>query len=566
MPRRSGYSRRPRAPRRRRLLPLAALSKAARASQSLTIPKKAMTHPSARGIARGGIPQMLYDAAFDPNHPIANALRDYVNKPKKNQTKYRSTNRHDRHQELKSDNVNSAVPKGKGAGYDKANGRLTTHGRGKVPAWKLKRLGKYKNSVFQTVLLSKSNRLAASQNLLERSRYPIKAPECLDSERIQAMVFSPFCSHFSGVHSTLYQKIQADGTDLDHDTSNRLDVIQNKCDITRHELGGIGSAQSILDGATQTAITYEGDYAGGAISASSARGAANLAQIHSYYDQLVKGVNVNLVFMASRAFDMRVSVSVVRLIKPTSPNTLDANDKKMLLNNLNYKGIEWSDYRVEWNHQFTLKGLKENKKPPTYSVNKKLKTNFLQTNTFESNNTAQAMVQSAATQLGKDINVRQNETADGDVSSQFFVIIKYRKVAAPQQFTYSQQLDMVSAHGSGVSQASIDVPVITEGSFDVPVVDGTGTTPGDGAPFSANQGDEGKGSFYIHGKIVYEWGFKREPESIPSIVSSDPSHADYKKVQSLMIDPTFTTDDTHGIYTESPDHVQLAASTANTGP
>ncbi len=72
--------------------------------------------------------------------------------------------------------------------------------------------------------------------------------------------------------------------------------------------------------------------------------------------------------------------------------------------------------------------------------------------------------------------------------------------------------------------------------------------------------------FYVHGKIVTRWGFRRQPESIPSIVSSDASHADYKKAQSLMIDPTYITDDTYGLYTESPDHVQLAASTANTGP
>ena len=556
MPRRSGYSapRRKNAPRRR-LLPLAALSKAARANQ-MTVSKKSMTHPSARGIARGGIPQMLYDAAFDPNHPIANALRSYVNKPKKNQTKYRQTNRHDRHQELKSDNAGNSVPKGKGAGYDKPNGRLTTHGRGKVPAWKLKRLGKYKNSVYQTVLLSKSNRLPASQNLLERSRYPIKAPECLDSERIQAMVFSPFCSHFSGVHSTMYQKIRADGTDLDHDTTNRLDVIQNKVDIARHDLPGN------VDAAGGSAIVYESDFAGGAITAATARGATNVGQIHTYYDQLVRGVNVNLVFMASRAFDMRVSVSVVRLIKPTTANTLDANDKKMLLNNLNYKGIEWSDYRVEWNHQFTLKGLKKDKKPPTYSVNKKLKTNFLQTNTFESNNTAQSMVQSATTLLGKDINVRQNETADGEVSSQFFVLIKYRKVAAPQQFTYTQ---VVESDAVGEPSGTVELAAISENSLDIPTLPGSYTSFG-GAPFNSSQGDESKGSFYLHGKIVYEWGFKKEPQSVPSIVSSDPSHADYKKVQSLMIDPTFTTDDTHGIYTESPDHVQLAANTSTTGP
>jgi len=556
MPRRTGYSK-SRAPRsrapRRRMLALADLNDRVTKSGF----SKRRTHPSARGI-----PQMLYDAAFNPRHPIANMVRNHVNKKAPPRKPVRSKNSHTRHQELKSDNVGNSVPKGKGKGYAKPNGRLTTHGKGKVPSWKLKRLGKYRNSVYQTVLISKSNRLPASQNLLERSRYPIKAPECLDSERIQAMVFSPFCSHFSGVHTTMYQKIRADGTDLDHDTTNTLDVIQNRVDGYRHELGGIGSAQSVVDGSTQTAIQYEGDYAGGAVSAANARSAANLVSIHSYYDQLVKGVNVNLVFMASRAFDMRISVSVVRLIKPTTANTLDSNDKKMLLNNLNYKGIEWSDYRVEWNHQFTLRGLKKDKKPPTYSVNKKLKTNFLQSNTFESNNTAQAMVQSATTLLGKDINVRQNETADGDVSSQFFVLIKYRKVAAPQQFTYTQ---VIESDAVGEPTSTVELPAISESSLDIPTVPGSFTSFG-GAPFNTSQGDESKGSFYVHGKLVYEWGFRKETESIPSVVSSDATHVDFKKVQSLMIDPTFTTDDTHGIYTESPNHVQLAADTSATGP
>ncbi len=54
---------------------------------------------------------------------------------------------------------------------------------------------------------------------------------------------------------------------------------------------------------------------------------------------------------------------------------------------------------------------------------------------------------------------------------------------------------MVSAHGSGVSQASVTLPIVSENSFDVPVLDGTGTTPADGAPVNANQGDETKATF-----------------------------------------------------------------------
>ena len=471
---------------------------------------------------------------------------------------------HDRHEKLKNQGTIAPVNKGKGFNT-KPNGVLTTHGKGVVPKWKRKRLFDFKYDIWQTVLLSKSNRMPASNNVLESFRYPIRAPECLDGERLQCMIFTPWCSHFSGIHTTLFRKIRADGTDIDHDTTT-LDVIQNKCDIFRHELGGTGSAQAIVDGSTQTAITYEGDYDGGAIAASVARGASNVAQAHIYFNQLVKGVRVDLAFMASRAFPMRIGVSLVRFIKTSQSVTWTAADKKMLLNNLDYRGMEYKDYKVEWNHQFTLPALMKNRKPPRYSINKFIKCNFLQTNTFESNNVSEAMTQANNTALGKGISVRVNEVSDGDVSSQFYLLIKYRRIRKPQQFTYVQQLDMVSAHGSGVSQASVSTPIVTEDSFDVPVLDGTGTSPGTGAPLSSNQGNEALGSFYVHGKLQYQWGFKRECESIPSIVSSDISHADYKKAQSLMIDPTNVADDTYGLYTESPNHVQLAASTANVGP
>ena len=154
-----------------------------------------------------------------------------------------------RHEKLK---IHGVGPEAKGKGYNKgANGVIVTHGRGVVPRWKMKRLGLYKYDVYQTVLISKSNRLAGSQNQLETFRYPIKAPESLDSERVQCMLFSPFCSHYSGIHSTMCQKIQADGTDLDHYTDYLFDVIQNKVDIARHDL------PSGVDGTHGSAIAYQ---------------------------------------------------------------------------------------------------------------------------------------------------------------------------------------------------------------------------------------------------------------------------------------------------------------------
>lgn len=569
MPRRAGYSRRPRA--RRRLVgnrQVAVYNPATGLGPRRINPRTGQSYRlrlGNQGLSQLHSPMHLNTlaAAVDTVQnwsKMAGMLKSRANVKALKQTnlvKRGKANAHNRHEELNTFQANNKVPTGKGSGKTRPTGVLTTHGVGRVPRWKLKRLNTYKHNVFQTVLLSKSNRLPGSQNFLENARYPIKAPECLDSERIQSMVFTPFCSHFSGVHSTLFRKVQSDGTDIDHDTSARLDVIQNKADIARQEL------PASVDGTGGSAIVYESDYAGGAITAATARGATNRAEIVTYIDQLVKGVNVNLVFWSSRSYDMKIGVSVVRKIVASTPNDMTADDKKNLLNNMDYKGIPYSDYRVEWNHQFVLKGLKKGKKPPTYSVNKKLRCNWLQSNTFQSDTASQAMSQANTNLLGKNINVRQDETADGDMSSQFFVIIKYRKVQAPQQFTYIQN---IQSNSSGANLAQIELPVISEESFDVPTVTGSNAIQVGTTPFETSQGDESKGSFYVHGKIVYNWGFRREPEAIPSLVSSDPSHADYKKAQSLMIDPTYTADDTHGIYTESPDHVQLAANTSGTGP
>lgn len=515
----------------------------------------------------------LYDAAkmakdaVDAIHPLIKGIppmhkRSGGRKPKLKIVK--SSGKLDRHEKLKQ--KGTVGPVNRGNGFDSGpNGVVVTHGKGMIPRWKQQRLRKYKDSVWQTVLLSKSNRLAASNNVLETARYPIKCPEGLDSERVQSMIFTPFCSHFSGIHSTMFRKVRSsDGADIDHDTSQLLDVIQNRADIARHELPGS------VDGTGGSAITHESDFPGGAITAAAARGATNQDQVHKYYDQLVKTIKCDLVFTASRAFPVKVSVCVVRHIDATAPYVMTADDKKMLLNNLDNKGLAWDKYKTEWLHQFTLPALAKGKKPPQYSVNKTLKCNWLNTNTFEKNNVAEALTQAGTTQLGKGIDVRVNEVSDGDVSGMFYVLIKYRKVQQPQQFTYKQAIEADSNFSTGITSAFVELPVLTEESFNVPVSDGlasgSGTGFEDGNPLSTDQGDESKPSMYVHGKLVYEWGFRREPESIPSIVSSDPSHADYKKGQSLMIDPTYTSDDTYGCYTESPDHVQLAGSTANTGP
>lgn len=454
-----------------------------------------------------------------------------------------------RHEKYKQAGTVGPVAKGKGFNTT-AVGKVTTHGRGVVPKWKTDRLRKYKNDVWQTVLISKSNRLAASNNVLETVRYPIAAPAALDSERVQSMIFSPFCSHYSGIHSTMFRKVASSGTDIDHDTSQLLDVVQNRADIARQSL------PISVDGTGNSAIMYEG--IGG--DAASARAQGNRDQIHNYYDQLMKKVKVDLVFTASRAFPVKVSVCVVRHINATSPYTMTADDKKMLLNNLTNVGMEYRNYRTEWLHQFTLPALRNGKKPPQYSVNKTLNTNFLQSNTFEKNNVAQAMTQSNTTQLGKSIDIRINEAADGDVSGMFYVLIKYRKAQTPTQFQYKQAV----SSNAGRVVGEISVPFISDESFDVPTATGFGIDGQSGAPMG-DHGDESKASFYLHGKLTYRWGFRRETESIPSIISSVRTNADWKKSASLMVDPTYFTDNTYGIYTRSPDHVELADSTANDG-
>lgn len=465
-------------------------------------------------------------------------------KPKNNKKPTKPIN--DRHNQLKTNDSAQKVPLGKGYSTT-ARGTMVTHPRSKVPKWKLQRLKDYNvGNVWQTVLISKPARLPGSNNLLQTYRYPIKAPETLDSERIQCMIFTPFCSHQSGIHTTYFRKIRADGTDLDHELANRCDVIQKFADVQRH------AESSGLDRGTQ--IIYRNND----VSSATTQSAANLANVLTHSDQLVKNVNIDLKFMASRAFAMKISVSLVRMIQPTTPYVMSSDDKKNLTNSLSYSGIDYTDYRVEYCHEFTLPGLSKGKSPPTHNVIKKIKTNFMQTNAFNQNSVADDMSESSATQLGLGIQNRQAEVPDGHMSGNFYILIKYKKVNQPQQFTYHSaiQAEEVTIPGSKVV-ASIEMPCLTEESFDIPSHAG-GHLTADGSPLQSDQGNESRGSFYLHGKLTYNFGFKEPAEQIPSVVSEVSTHADYKKTQSLNIDPTITGNNSYGIYTGSPDHVKIA--------
>ncbi len=68
--------------------------------------------------------------------------------------------RHEKLKEQKTENTN----KGKGHNTS-ALGTCNTHPTSRVPRWKLKRKRQYKYNVWQTVLLSKSSRIANSNNL-----------------------------------------------------------------------------------------------------------------------------------------------------------------------------------------------------------------------------------------------------------------------------------------------------------------------------------------------------------------------------------------------------------------
>ena len=528
--------------RRRRLMPVSK-------GKAIRIADVAPRHPN---LVNSILHQLTH-----PNSALANAVRSRVNAPRR-AGPYRAPQRSKntravikdgilRHEKLTSNDASGPVNKGKG--YNMRGSLVVTHPASKVPKWKVKRLREYKHNVYQTVLLSKSARIATSNNILSTFRHPIKAPSTLGEGRVQAMVFSPYCSGFTGVHTTFYRKIRADGTDVDHATTEPLDVIQNKADIQRHHL------PRTTDATFGSPLQYEHqivapDGSAGTIDAAATQTTAALANVHTFYDQLLKGVKLDMTFMSSRCFPVKVSVSLIRHIQPTQPYTWSTSDKQQLLNNLNNRGLEWSDYKVEFCKEFTLPALKRGKKPFQFNLIKDIRTNVMQTNSFNDNNTAQDMVEANKNQLGLGLKRRSDEVADGFVSGQTYLLIKYRKVQQPLQFMYEQTLD---TNLSGTKTASVQLPFITEESFDVPPNAGGGV-PGDGSPANVDQGDETKASFYLHGKIVYNWGFREDTEAIPSVMSEVSANANYKKTQSLNIDPTLAGDNNNGIYTQSQAH------------
>ena len=477
-----------------------------------------------------------------------------------------STKKDHRHETLRNRQGNRA---NMGRGNDGiSHGTIYTHSR--VPKWKYKRMHAYKHKVWQTVLISKTGdydpstnalvtikgRIANSNNLLNTFRYPIPAPQANSDNTVQCILFTPYIANYSGVHSTYAQKIASSGTDLDHIKSHPLDVIQRKAPTERHE------STPKIEATEGTDLKYQTENSDGSdVTAATVVNAVNLANVHKWYDQLVKQINVNLTFMSSRVFDCKISISVIRSIKPREPYTLSMDDKQQFMNNLGSKGIDYNKFKIEWHHSFILPGLKGTK-IQKYHVNKTLKTNFLMTNAFADNTTDKDMDDSNLALLGSGINRRTNEVADGYMSSQFWVLIKYRKVQQPNVFRYEQVIDarQNSADGHNTT-ASVSLPVLTEQGLNVPDNDGYTIQTSDGTPLAGDFTDETKCSFYYQGKLSYCVGYREETEGIPSVISLDPSSTNYKKTQSLNIDPTIVTQQ-HGIYTRSPCHQTMHKDTS----
>jgi len=523
--------------------------------------------PKRKGVVKGWNDQMIdprgiqnlavnlasavHHELTNPHSTTANYVRGRVNNP--NSSVKAQKEALARHEKLKSGQASGPVNKGKGGrGMHTATGTIYTHPSSKIPAWKRKRLREFKHTVWQTVLLSKSKRIPNSNNVLGTFRYPIKAPECLDSERVQTMVFTPYMSAYSGIHTTFYRNIRADGTDLEHATSEPLDVIQNKTDLARHHLPGSVEASG------GTVIKYETDV----ITANLTQSAAELGNVNAYYNHLLKGIDLDLTFLASRAFPVKISVTVVRHIQPTLPHTWTTEDKQQLFNNLSNRGLEWSSYKIEYCHEFTLPGLKKGKKPPKYDIRKNIRMNAMVTNAFNQSTTSDDMAQSSLNTLGLGLRRRSTEVADGYVSGSTYVLIKYRKVNQPQQFTYIQNLQ---SNSTGTNLSQLETVGLSESSFDIPSVTGNQSIQVGDTPFETSQGNEARASFYVCGKIKNQFGVK-EIEAIPSIMSGASASADYNKQQSLNIDPTLTNDTNNGIYTQSQKHQTLAQNTANSGP
>lgn len=493
--------------------------------------KKAMNRP----LAAGNVKKLTQTKAL--------SRKDYKKKMSKN-----------RHNNLKKTGT-QPVNKGKGM-KGKYKSRLTgvtvTHPN--LPKWKIERRKKYlKGTVYQTVFLSRSNRLSGGANQLATSRYPLKLPESIFQDTTMTCIWQPFSSAYSGVHTTFFRHVNPAGTGLIHATNSdhRLDVVQQRADIRRHNL------PSTVENTNASVIVYEND----TISAATTQLTQNTDNALIYIDQYLKKIKCDIVLTSCRNFDMLVSLSVIRRIQPAEKYNLTDDEIKDFCNDIDNRGMEYTNFKQEYHTTVLLPKIKEGQAPPTRSINHTILCNWLQTNCFKDVNTSDIMDDAGTTLLGQGIVKNHLQPADSELSGDTFILIKYKKVRSPQVFTYEKVIDYsrnAEGTGWGVPTASVKLPALSEEGIDIPAhggvdnSDGTiQTTPN---PFSTDFANERNACIYLHGKFTYEWGFREETENINSVMSSDSTSADFNKPQSLNICPTLINNANHGLYTQSADH------------
>lgn len=469
--------------------------------------------------------------------------KDYKKKMSKN-----------RHNNLKKTGT-QPVNKGKGM-KGKYKSRLTgvtvTHPN--LPQWKKERKKKYlKGTVYQTVFLSRSNRLTGGSNQLNTSRYPLLLPESSTAETTQTCIWSPFASAYSGVHTTFFRHVNAAGNALIHATGNthRMDVVQQRADIRRHNL------PSSVENTNASVIIYQNDV----ISSNTTQLTTNTDNALIYLDQYLKKIKCDIIFTSCRNFDVLVSLSVIRRIQPGPKYTLSADEIKDFCNDIDNRGMEYTDFKQEYHTTVLLPKIQMNQPPPTRSINHTIVCDWLQTNCFKDANTSEIMNDASTTLLGQGIVKNHLQPADSDMAGNTWILIKYKKVRSPQVFTYEKVIDysrQVEGTGWGVPTASVQLPALSETTIDIPshtgVDNSDGTEQKSGSPFATDFANEQKAAVYLHGKFTYEWGYREESENINSVMSTDPTSIDYNKPLSLHIDPTLIGNNNYGLYTESADH------------
>lgn len=459
-----------------------------------------------------------------------------------------------RHNNLKKTGT-QPVNKGKGM-KGKYKSRLTgvtvTHPY--LPKWKIERKKKYKEgTVYQTVFLSRSNRLSGGANQLATSRYPLRLPETVFEDTVQTCIFTPFISAYSGVHTTFFQHVNNSGTGLIHATGNnhRMDVIQQRADKRRHEMA------SSIENTNASVILYQND----TISSATTQLTQNTDNALIYFDQYMRKIKLDMVFTSCRNFASLISISVIRRHQPGPKFTLTADEIKDFCNDIDNRGMEYTDFKQEYHTTFILPKIEENKPPPTRSVNHTIKCDWLQTNCFKDVNTSDIMNNAGTTLLGQGVVKNNLQPADNEMAGNVWILIKYKKVRSPTVFSYEKVIEYsrnVEGTGWGVPSASVRLPGLSEDTIDIPAHSGVdnsdGTAVNTGEPFGTDSQNEKKCCCYIHGKITYEVGYRDDTENINSVMSSDPTSIDFNKPLSLHIDPTLIGNNNYGLYTESADH------------